>query len=291
MKLSKRPHKNTTQLLQGFYLIFLFAVSFSVPLYVAYEAAVYLKEPATVQAQKNIDPIFPDSIPITNQGSHIRLKHQPLLNPIEGKDFLISFWVKIRQMPSSDERMVLFSKQDFTNSLQPGYSLSIARYGNSLRPLVYWRDLSGKGGWYRFADLELHTKTWYMFALSFRDGTRLGLHVAEAEPGKKPKRELLGGFQLSVPVLPDATSDLILGSPRNGTLRGKLGPIGIFSGVYLKKHFEDIFRDLSRNPLALPSAIKEKDIVFWSIDGENDLSPLKHEVLRAGNEKSRRSEN
>lgn len=271
--------------LELIYLSILFFISFAVPIYIAYEASGYFTDPQDQETKKNVDPVFPDSIPISTQGSHIRLKHDPLLNPTKGKDFAFLIWFKVRQLPSDQDRMVLISKQDFSNSLQPGYSLSLTRYGNSIRPLVYWKDMEGKGGWYRFSDIELAAKAWYMFFLTFREGSLLGLHIAKAIPGKKPERLLLGGFQFSTPVLPDTETDLIIGSPRNGSFRGKLGPIGIFSGIYLKKHFQEIFRDFSREPLTLPSNIKEDQVVFWSPHGDTDLGPHAHKILRVDSER------
>lgn len=250
----------------------LFLVSFLAPIYFAMRLGNYLwREDGVESASKDL---FPQAIAIQHQGTFLKVSHSSHLNPTQGEDFLLSAWFKLSRPLQDGERMVLVSKYDMETPTRAGYSLGLSRIGEDIRPIVYWRDAEGRGGWYTFAEMKLTQRNWFMLALSFRKNSLLGVHGA---PAGEPL-QLLGGYDMGEPTVPDSNSDLVLGAMNYSKFKGQLGPISIVSRANLSKGLEESLQSLLDSPQAIPEQLRPDGLKFWSLDGRNDAGPYSHTI-------------
>lgn len=265
---------------QRLLLAALFTLSFILPLAFGLRmiSGWFPSEAAQVEES---DPVFPENITVQSQGAFLRISESPVLSPQPDKDYILAAWFNLKRVPQAGEDMSLISKVDHSHPFKPGFSLALSRHGSLVRPVIYWKDSQGKGGWYNFSEVRIVPRTWFSFVISVYGADRIGLHMVTIEEGQKPKRDLLGGFQLSVPVYPVTKEPLYVGSLQSGSFRGKIGPISVFSGKNLHKDFKDILKEISRDPLSIPSDIKPTEVMLWCPDGRNDRSSYNHPITRS----------
>ena len=246
----------------------LFLCSFLLPVWVL---SFLLKDSApTITSEQ--DPVFPQSLPVRSRGAFFTVATHEHLTPREGRDFVLFGWFKFDVLPEPDKEAVIISKIDSSRPLRPGFSIEIARHGDSFRPSVYWKNSDGKGGRYEFNDFKLSVRQWYAMVLSYQQPTVLGFHLVTIDEQEKPTWALLGGYQLRVPVFPATNVPLQIGAPQLGTFRGSIGPVGVISGKKIRSDMKDILKTLARDPLNIKAAFHDEDIVFLTLDGQIDLS-------------------
>ena len=250
----------------------LFFCSFLLPVWVV---SLFLRETPTVAGKTELDPIFPDSLPVKSQGAYFTVKDNLRMTPIDGSDFLFFGWFKFDALPEENKEVVLISKIDSNRAAKPGFSIEIIRKGDSFRPSVYWKNVEGKGGRYEFDDFKLSTSEWYSFVLSYKSPNVLGMHIVSIKEGIHPEWSLLGGYRLKTPVYPHSTVAMQVGATQIGAFRGSIGPVGIISGKNLLDDIKDILKRLAKNPLGIASEFSTKDIIFLTVDGQTDKGPLK----------------
>ena len=145
-------NRSKERLISRSLLVLLFILSFLLPLYFGLRVTGLLTD-STHSPAAELDPVFPDAVPVHDQGAFIRISGSRELLPKHGEDFLMTAWIKLRKLPSKGERMILFAKADNKAPFYPGYSLSLVREGQEIHPIVYWRDAGGVGGWYLFSEI------------------------------------------------------------------------------------------------------------------------------------------
>jgi hypothetical protein len=123
------------------------------------------------------DEPFPNSVPVVTGGIAQHVSDAVDLNPEKGSDFLFFTWVKLKRGIAPDERVVFVGKYDPASKVRPGYSFGLKGGVDGVRPVVYWQSDSAAGGWFTFSSTQLKPKEWYLFAISFRKGRFLGVHV------------------------------------------------------------------------------------------------------------------
>jgi hypothetical protein len=173
-------------------------------------------------------------------------------NPTPSEDFLFFLWVKLSRTPTDSVRAIAAMKFDETSPDRQGFAIALSRSGGGIRPEVYWKDASARGGWYPFPEVGVSPHRWTLLALSYRSGKFLGLHslVRDDEGGQKVSE--LGGHLVSAPP-PQSTKPIIIGSATStSSFRGKIGPVGIISGRGLAEHISDILAAIDRNPGLAP---------------------------------------
>lgn len=215
---------------------------------------------------------------IEGSGSHVRVSHAPDLNPEEGENFILTAWFKFRKLPDDGESFVLLSKVDSFLRSQRGYRLSLTREAGRIRPVVYWRNSDAIGGVYRFSPFDLRPHQWVMFGLSFSEGRYLGLHTVIRVPSRKPEVVLLGGYTLSTPVYPDASSDLYFGAFSGPPYKGSIGPVSILSMKERKDSLYRIFKETGvdgRPPIDL---FGEDEVKLYVDETRTDRSTFKNLV-------------
>lgn len=269
-------------------LIALFLVAFVIPLAFALSMGGVLHKifPSSALQHFNLlrrenaekDLIFPDSASINGPNSYVRINHSLYLEPVAGKDFMLSFWLKPRRLPAIDERYLVLSKFDERSASRRGYAFALARDRESVRPEVYWRD-EVNGTWFTFSEINLEARQWILFVVTLRDGKFLGLHSATIpepaigqEVAPTPEVELLGGYELPTPIFPHSESDLLLGAFGGGKFRGQIGPLGIFRGSAITGSLDDILRELVHSPRELPAYFGKEGTGFWTENFSSDSS-------------------
>jgi hypothetical protein len=251
-------------------LIGLFVISFTAPIFFALKLGGYLMQSESGASEEK--ELFKNPVHIAGSGNYLKIQNSSPLAPVAGEDFLLTFWFRLQRMPAQDEKMVVLTTYDADQPNRPGYMLSLNRDGDKVRPVLYWQDKKGAGNWYTFTEVPLPTRNWVMAALSFRNDSLLGLHMAL--PGEKEgfDLKLMGGYDLGTEIVPAGQADLILGALNVSRFRGLLGPIAVYSKKNLGKKLKEVLEETIRDPLSIPSSLSNEDVRFWSPDGVKDLS-------------------
>lgn len=210
---------------------------------------------------------------VEKSGKFLRVADSPGLEPEVGKSFILASWFRLRRLPREGERMVLLSKFDPEVRSQRGYSLTLIREEGNLRPMVYWKNPEAQGGSFKFSEFNIKKKEWFLLGLSFSEGTKLGLHLVTIGDEGKANVSLLGGYELSTPVIPSSTSDLFIGSWAKGSFRGQIGSVLILSSEEKMPPLSRVFKRLAESPSSLPAGFDEQDVQIWLRNSARDEGP------------------
>lgn len=253
-------------------LVILFLISFSLPLIFTFR----WRQPFATSAQSatDADSLFPNYIAVQSVGQRIEVAHANELNPVHGKDFIVSGWFKLARPLQIKEKVLLLGKDDSLAEPQSGYMIGLSRDTDTVRPIVYWGD-ARKGKWYSFADTSIAAQSWFMLALSFQDGKFLGLHIAIPSTEGKTELKLLGGYEVEDGVLPSSLGPFVLGAWGDGKFKGRIGPFGVFSKSAIGDDLKNILKSLARTPEELPAAFSSEDVMLWAPRGLQDQSSAK----------------
>lgn len=277
---------------RGILLGALFLLAFSVPVC----AAIYYSDTwggTKPQLQESgveedaRDELFPDAISVRHSGSRLKIGHQPFLQPDGKSDLLIIAWLKPFELPSGDSKIIVAAKFDGKAKARPGYALALQRISDKIRPAVYWRNPEGQGGWYTFSEVEILPRSWFMFALSFYDQHKLGLHIIHPKLSGGFEARLAGGYEFEQPIYPLNDKPLEIGAIDDTNYRGKVGPIGIFSMKGLRDRLAEILDGFSQAKSSIPSAIKHEEVSFFTPDDQIDMGVNKVtiEAIKIGKRK------
>jgi hypothetical protein len=252
-----------------------FSLAFLVPLSVALSVGGLLSIPWMASNVDGPQELFSNPFSIASQGSYVEISSGDLPeggpsrvrapvpgNPIAQERFLVTAWFKLRRLPAPGEQLILFSKYEGSPLPSNGYALALRQDELALRPLVFWGDASTPGRWYDFPAVELSSKDWFAFAMSFSDDRYLGLHLITTHDQGNQVR-LLGGYELSTAVVPSSTAPLILGAPRDRPFRGLIGPVGVFTGPGLIDT-RKIINEIAKVPYQVPAGIRSTALpLIW----------------------------
>lgn len=258
--------------------LLLFICSSAVPIAIYY----FLFDTAPLFTNES-DAVFASSMLVKSRGTFFEVDPNPLLNPHIEEDFEIISWIQLSNEPNLDQDIVLFSKIDSSKPIPVGYYLKLVKRVNIFRPVVYWKDATGKGGTYEFSDLKISIGNWMSFVLTYSQPNILGLHLITLSADRKASRTLLGAFKLSTPVLPETTAPLVVGASRFGSFRGKVGPFGIFKGKEITKVLNNTLKQISKNPQNLTELYSKNQISFITLNGRKDVGPHKLSISLSDN--------
>lgn len=262
-------------------LALIFTISFAIPLFCAVQVGGvwFDSDVSRSYAKEKTDRLFPNARVIGGPNTFLSVSHADDLQPIAGRDFLLTAWFKLRRLPALDERWIVLSKYDGESKVRNGYALALARDGDLVRPELYWRSAEGKGTWLRFSELDIDSKEWFMLAISFRQDSFLGMHaVTPAVDGREAaKVVLLGGYQLNE-MAAGSNEPLLVGSFNVGKFRGMIGPLGIFTPRDLSERLGEILNAAAAAPPAVPDELSLDEVRLWIADGQKDESGTPHSV-------------
>ena len=281
--------RQETSLREKNYLYFLFlGLLFFGSLVIAFIAIRFLegywREDPAVNVER-LDPLFPNSVPVNGGEDGKEITPGSSLNPTAQHDFMVVTWFKIRALPKPGEKLIVLSKIDEKSRFLRGYALGLSREVDGIRPVAYWRDSEGNGGWRSFSEVAVLPRSWCMLALSFYKGRYLGVYfksILEGLGNDDLAPVPVGGFDLGeTEVVAESSSPLLLGSKGINNFRGRLGPLGIFSGKRFQKRIESILEQIGSEPLSLPTEVERDEVLLWTTDFRLDQSNSAH-VIKHG---------
>ena len=186
--------------------------------------------------------------------------------------------MRLKNLPKENERVIFVSKYVEKSRHKEGYALGLERDGIGIRPVVYWKGVKSKGGWYTFQELKFSPRDWIFLGLSFTGNKYLGLHSAVISDEETRELSLLGGYQVAGANLPASEEPLQYGIFRNVDIKGRLGPLGVFSDNKLSKELDDIFNSIVSNREKLPDL--KGEMKLWLAKDLKDLSRSSHAIKR-----------
>ncbi len=214
--------------------------------------------------------LFPSAFQVASQGSHLRIKHQAEINPQADQEFVLTAWFNLRRMPLPGEKLILLSKYEGSGKAANGYAIGLSRDETSLRPVVYWGGSEQGGRWYDFPEVNLTPRTWFMLALSFTGGRFIGLYQGEKPQGEGTVGEgtlqLLGGYELTEPVMPSSESPLVLGAVNERQFRGLIGPLAIYASKKVSKDLRKALSEVVKTPTTPATEATGDSLVAWIPD-------------------------
>ncbi len=259
---------------QALFLIFLFALTFSVPVVLVPRIRDSIRGSAVTSdgSETEQDALFPEAISFFT-GADRSLEFGSAgaaLSPVKDKDFLFTGWYKLRRMPADGERVVLARKVETQSEGSPGYALAVVGREHGLEPAVLWRDGSKLGRWFFFTPVKVEPREWFMLAVSFHEGRFLGLHgvvrhskIRPEEADETPTVALLGGYDVGELALPDNAVGPTFNPSGQARVFSRLGAYGFFVLPGLKNRLRGFLDEIGSNPTTVPSEL-EKRALYWS---------------------------
>lgn len=256
---------------QSVLLSLLFILSFAIPLLFASNLFERHSSQDIVSMPAGEIPVVAR---VSANGQGLVIRHAGHLIPPIKDDFLLVSWFKLADFPSSDALQPLISKIDLRDLDKPGFSLSLKRDGNLLRPSIYWKSQKA-GQSYDFAPSDIVPGRWFMLSVSFLQGRYLGLHVGHVEVGEKPIIKLLGGYDFL--KFPRNTRPWVFGSGGAG-FRGEMGPVLVVSGKRIGKNLPALLSESASRPGELPRSLGASYLKLLVRGAEGDLSKYKQSL-------------
>lgn len=184
--------------------------------------------------------------------------------PTENNNFYFSAWFRLKELPSDGDSYGIFEKVDMQRRNRNGYALTLKRYGEELRPEVYWRNDEGRGKVYTFAPVEILPGNWTLLLLSFRKNNELNISAGISIDGELIEPKNLGGYVFEFPpLLPESANPVRLTNSVGQRFKGEFGPIGIYSGGSSHTQIAKIMDEILSDPLSPPKTFKKSAIKFW----------------------------
>jgi hypothetical protein len=75
----------------------------------------------------------------------------------------------------------------------------------------------------------------------------------------------------------------MVGAARFGTFRGAIGPVGVLVGKDLTRDIKQVVKTISENPQELHRYFDNDEVVFFTINGKDDLSSSKTQIITSDN--------
>ncbi len=258
-------------------LVGVFALSFLLPLSIAVNSSGFFSWHFSSDENSD-DKMFNSSVAFSGPLSHVKIAPTSDLLGSPDKDLLLISWVKFRRIPENNQRMTIFSSLENTPYPKAGFALAVSGEGRGVRPAIYWSSQE-YAGWYRFSEFSIDLDSWYLFAISFRHGNSLGLHLAQVKEVGRSEISLLGGYDLSAvgaPIAPN--SSLFIAPPGDNKFYGRVGGFGVLSISDLTDKLKDLLKNISRDPSKTFNEFDSDDILLRWEGGENDLSSFSRKV-------------
>jgi len=187
--------------------------------------------------------VISSSVPILAPNRYISVPSHPVLSPQTDRDFVLFSWIRPRSFPEN-ERDVIFLAKIGPDPAQEGFGLGYRREGRAVRPVVHWKDSSGRGQRYLYGELTVLPREWILLVVSYLDGQYLAVHAVRTDDRGDLRMKLLGGHQVDAVEAPAGESDLILGALSHGLYRGRIGPFGILGGESLAGRLPQLFEEI-----------------------------------------------
>ena len=238
---------------------------------------------------------FPNAYQTNGIDTYLKINSKEFLNPSPKEDFLISFWFRLKNLPKVGEKVIFISKYNEESKRKEGYAIGIEHDRIGLRPVVYWKAKKGKGGWFAFQKMDFSNRDWVFLALSYTNNRFISLNSAVFMDNDLNPVELLGGYDLGLNSAPDTNEPLRYGFLRNVDIKGRLGPLGVFSDKKLSSGLPAVLSEIIERREDKPDL--EKQLKMW-IAGDIlesdkveslDVSKIKHAFPSTGKRSKKKS--
>ena len=114
---------------------FLFFLAFALPVLIFYFVIKIFNSPQddNVKEVKYEKNTFSVKLP----GQSLRVFDENILNPEQGKDFIITSWFKFRKLPQDGEKAILITKYDATSAYKQGYGFAIEKNSYLISTFIF----------------------------------------------------------------------------------------------------------------------------------------------------------
>jgi len=253
----------------------IFVIAFALPLGLFY--LISSKNDLNSDEGNSEHQIISSSVPIVAPNRYISVPTHPVLSPQTDSDFVLFSWIRPRAFPES-ERDVIFLARIGPDPAQEGFGLGYRREGRAVRPVVHWKDSSGRGERYLYGELSILPGEWIMLVVSYLDGQYLAVHAVQADAHGELKVRLLGGHQVDEVEAPAGQSDLVLGALAHGLYRGRIGPFGIVGGQGLADRLPQLFEEILLLTTSRADKLTGAEAKLLVVEPGIDQSRFKHSV-------------
>lgn len=253
-------------------------------------ASTTLDQPAAALAS-----IDKDNKLESNLSFYAKVAADKLLDPEEGKYFVVSTVVRFDELPEVGKRENLIAKYESKSSPYYGWALGIHRFRTSTRPAVYWKDRQGKGGWFTFNSINLAKRKYYAITVVVKDREFIQLYAEELNvlqdkevfTAKNPDLEktaarslFKGAYSLAEVGTPSSDQSLLFGTYKKGFSAFVSNLLIAEPNNLQLAKIEEFIKGGAEK---LVSSLDEKEILLWIKDGE-DLSSFKRTLELKKNE-------
>ena len=222
-------------------------------------------------------PLLQDIFFPRKLGGFLEVAHSPSFNPIDERDWMLVYGLKLKSLPREQKRHVALLKYDSDTISRSGYGFALTNLGGRVYPEVYWRTKSRQGGWFRFSEVGLQKGEWGVFVISYRQGKYLGLHFLSLGVDENDLT-LLGGYALDYEGItepPESVAALKIGDPARTNLVGMFSFVSILSTKKLAQSFPGVVQKLVHRK-QLPA---DWTIHFLTYNGKQDESEKNHSII------------
>lgn len=271
------------KLIQVLVLTALFGACFLIP--VLWVTKMGTDESALVEgaSEKRRDALFPLAVNVNREGKFLKVGHRAEFIPSADSDYLLVFWVNLKNLPAIDERLVLLSKYEGAPPRIQGFAVGLKRDATSIRPTLFWGDGSSDGRWYDFPEISMLNNQWNVFGLQVHAGRFVGMYVGRTAAGQSLPMKFLGGHEIAAKnPLSLGTADLVFGAPSGRDFRGKLGPLAIINPSTIPTDsLVTTLNEYSKTPLDFSELGSSSELKLLIIDGKSDSSSSRADVTAA----------
>ena len=261
---------------------FIFFLAFVLPIFIFYFVIKYYNEPKEIVKEVKYEK---NTFSVKLPGESLRVFDKNILNPEQGKDFILTSWFKFRKLPQDGERAILITKYDATSAYKQGYGFAIEKNSSTgYRGSVFWQDINNNGRWYTFGEIPLVTNKWFMFTISYTSNKHLALHYTY-ELDNEVITKLSGAYKVT--AMPASQSSFRIGSLVSQIFDGRIGTVSILKLNNTENDLENIINENFNNPQTIPDMYKKDEVEFWSIGGSDDISKNALKVIKVGKTKNK----
>ena len=230
---------------------------------------------------------------ISSGRSYVSVPTADNLKPRSDKNFIVSSLIRFEAFPQKGNRHTFVSKYDGKKYPYPGWAFALHNLGTSMRPEIYWRGVSGRGGWYAFERVRLREKRWYSFSIVSRPRDYLSLYLQPFHKTSAGSLEptgdvvFLGGYDVRRVQLEKTSSELLLGAVRTGkkAFSGYLGRFLLAAPRAIPNNIRETRELVDGGPAKLVANIKGEDLLLWIAGRGIDESPYARNLTLVGKAK------
>jgi len=216
---------------------------------------------------------------------YFQVSSDQLLDPQKENSFLIAISFRLDELPPANSRQRIIAKYEPDIAPYSGWAIGLFSYQTSVRPAIYWKGTSGKGGWFVFGEVDLKVGETYhsLFSLTKQEQL-LGFWKDSSQTDRKSFR-FIGGYDVSPVGLPKSESTLYYGvrGSRQTSFRGIVQKVIVASPAEQYASRSGLQRLLSGSLESLVERIQPNDLYLYVNSSGIDSGGYTREVTSSKN--------